>query len=260
VLVACAADALSALDQQFAYQQAATWAQQTIALLDAAGVESPFGLLRRAGEACLLVGNVEHTRTFYQQALEQVATHQARGENIDPFEQIALTVAHARLRVQDGEPEAALPLFEQTRRLALQRGVERDATVVLGDIARLRAQQGEVDEALRLHQEQLAVYERLGDVRERAITLWDIAEIEIGRGNVGEATPLVIEAYQLCDRLNLLEGICIIGMTLGQLLIANDRRDQGLEVLHRSEEGFRRMQRHSEADAVAALITRLGQG
>ena len=61
VLVACAADALSALDQQFAYQRAATWAQQTIALLDAARVESPFGLLRRAGEACLRVGDVEHT-------------------------------------------------------------------------------------------------------------------------------------------------------------------------------------------------------
>ena len=47
-------------------------------------------------------------------------------------------------------------------------------------------------------------------------------------------------------------------MTLGRLLIANDRRDEGLAVLRRSEEGFRRMQLHSDADEVAALITRLG--
>ena len=90
--------------------------------------------------------------------------------------------------------------------------------------------------------------------------MWDIAQIELGRGNVGEAAPLIVEAYQLCDRLNRLEGICVIGMTLGQLLIATDRRDEGLAVLRRSEEGFRRMQRHSEADEVAALIARLGQG
>ena len=90
--------------------------------------------------------------------------------------------------------------------------------------------------------------------------MWAIAQIELGRGNVGEAVPLIVEAYQICDRLNRLEGICVIGMTLGQLLIANDRRDQGLAMLRRSEEGFRRMQRHSEADEVAALITRLGQG
>src|SRR5262249_2067900 len=134
VLVACAADALSALNQQFAYQQAATWAQQTIAVLDAAGAESPFGLLRRAGEACLLVGDVEDTRAFHQRALEQVATRQAHGENIDLFEQSALTLAQARLRMQSGEPEVALPLFEQVQRLALQRGAERDAAVVMGDI------------------------------------------------------------------------------------------------------------------------------
>jgi tetratricopeptide (TPR) repeat protein len=260
VLAACAADALSALDQQFAYQQAATWAQQTIAVLDAAGVESPFGLLRRAGEACLRVGDVEHIRTFYQRALEQVATRQAHGETIDLFEQSALTLAQARLQMQSGEPEAALPLFEQAQRLARQRGAERDATVVMGDIARLRARQGEVEEALRLHQERLAVNRRLSDLDGQASAMWDIAQIELGRDNVREAVPLIVEAYQICDQINRLEGSCAIGMALEQLLIANDRRDQGIEVLHRSEEGFRRMQRHSEADRIAALITRLGQG
>ena len=131
--------------------------------------------------------------------------------------------------------------------------------MTLGDIARLRAQQGEVEEALRLHQERLAVNTHLGDLYEQAATMWDIAQIELGRGNVREAVPLIVEAYQLCDRLNRLEGICVIGMTLGQLLIANDRRDEGLAVLRRSEEGFRSMQRYSEADSVATLISRLGQ-
>ena len=177
VLAACATDALDGLDRRFAYQQAASWAHQAVTILDAAGVEAPFGLLRRAGEACVLVGAVDDTRTFYGRALEQITTRQAHGQAVDPFEHSALVLAQARLLVQSGEPDAALPLFEQARHLALQQRAARNATVVLGDIARLRADKGEVEEALRLHQEELEVYERLGDVRARAVTLGDIARL-----------------------------------------------------------------------------------
>jgi hypothetical protein len=152
-----------------------------------------------------------------------------------------------------GKPLLLVAVYERL-------GDVRARAVTLGDIARLRAQQGEVEEALRLHQERLAVNRRLSNLEGQASAMWDIAQIELGQDNIGQAAPLIVEAYQICDRINRLEGICIIGMTLGQLLIANDRRDQGLAVLRRSEEDFRRMQRHSEADAVAALITRLGQG
>ena len=140
VLATCAAEALDALDRRFSFQQAAAWAQQAITLLDTAGVEVPFGLLRRAGEACVRVGAVEHTRMFYERALEQIATRQAHSQTVDSFEHSALMLAQARLLVQSGEPDAALPLLEQTRHLALQQRAERNAAVVQGEIARLRAQ------------------------------------------------------------------------------------------------------------------------
>jgi tetratricopeptide (TPR) repeat protein len=260
VLAAWAAEALDALDRRFAFQQAAAWAQQAVTLLDTAGVAVPFGLLRRAGEACVRVGAVEHTRIFYERALEQIITRQAHSQTVDSFEHEALMLAQARLLVQSGEPDAALPLLEQTRHLALQQRAERNAAVVLGDIARLRAQKGEVEEALQLHQEQLAVYERLGAPEGKSATLWDIAQIELNRGEVEKAAPRVSEAYQIVDRLDRLDGICVIGVTLGQLLIAAGERDRGLAVLRRSEQGYRRLQRYGGADRVAALIAKIERG
>lgn len=248
------------LEQQFAYQQAATWGQQAIAWLDTAGVEAPLGLLRRAGEVCLTVGAVEDTRAFYDRALAHLNTRQAQGQAVDPFEHGALLLAQARLLAQSGEPAAALPLFEQVRAMALQQGSERNAAVTLGDIARLQAQQGEVETALRLHQERLEVYERLGDVAGKAAALWNIAQIEISRNAWEQAVPRIFEAYQIVDSLGRLDGICIIGVTCGQLLIARGERDDGLAVLRRSEQGYRQLQRPGRAEAVANLITQLEQG
>jgi hypothetical protein len=125
VLASCAAEALDALNRRFAFQQAAAWARQVVTLLDAAGVEVPFGLLRRAGEACIQVGTVENTRMFYERALEQIATRQAHSQPVDAFEHGALMLAQARLLVQSGEPDAALSLFEQTQHLTLQQRAER---------------------------------------------------------------------------------------------------------------------------------------
>ena len=132
--------------------------------------------------------------------------------------------------------------------------------MTLGDIARLRAQKGEVEEALRLQQERLAVYQSLGDLDGQAAALWGIAQIEFSRDDVEKAAPRIIEAYQIVERLGRLDGICVIGVTLGQLLIAAGERDAGLAVLRRSEQGYRRLQRYDDADGVAALIAEIEQG
>jgi len=347
VIEATAANALTWLDRQHEYRQAAAWAQQAMALLDQVGIEPAINLLRRAGEACIPVGEVEAARRFYSRALEQVDVASSMGNHIDAFEHHALVLAQARLLVNSGEPDAALSLFEAAWRWAEQQGNELNAAIVLGDIARLRANKGEVEEALRLHEERIAVYERLGEVRARAVTLgdiarlrankgeveealrlheeelavyerlgevraravtlgdiarlrankgeveealrlheerletnrqlgdldgqaaalWDIAQLELSRNDVAKAAPMIVEAYQLCDHIGRLEGICVIGTTLGQLLIADGQREQGLAVLQRSEQGYRQMQRseqgyrqmqrHRDADQVAALIDQL---
>jgi tetratricopeptide (TPR) repeat protein len=260
VLAACAADALRWLDQQSAFKQAADWGQQAVKILEAAGRKLPLELLRRAGETWVTIGEVEAARAAFGQALDRIKELQEKGSAVDPFEHGAFALAQARLLVQSGKPGVALPFFELAQRLAIKRDSERDAVVVMGDIARLKADKGEVEEALRLQTERLETNRRLGDLDSQAATLWDIAQIELGRGDITKAAPLIAEAYAIVDQTGRLEGICAIGEVFGQILIAAGQREEGLAVLHRSEEGFRRMGRTANAEQIAALIRQLEPG
>jgi hypothetical protein len=139
-------------------------------------------------------------------------------------------------------------------------GEVRERAATLGDIARLKAAKGEVEEALHLQTERLETNRRLGYLDDQAGILWDIAQIELGRGDVAKAAPLITEAYLIVDQIGRLEGICVIGEVFGQILIAAGRREEGLAVLHRSEEGFRRMGCTADAERIAASIRQLEPG
>ena len=201
VLAASAADALAWLHQQFAYRQAADWAQRAVAVLDHAGTEPPLALLRLAGEACVQVGEPEPAREFYARALQQIEARRAAGEKIDQRVWSALLTAHGRLLAQSGEPNLAITVFEQALAIDEALGDRRSRTVTLGDIARLRADKGEVDQALALHQEELQVYEALGDRRSRAATLGDIARLRANKGEVDQALALHQERLQVYEAL-----------------------------------------------------------
>jgi tetratricopeptide (TPR) repeat protein len=159
-----------------------------------------------------------------------------------------------------GEVEEALRLHQERLALFERLGEVLARAATLGDIARLKAAKGEVEEALRLQTERLETNRRLGDLDDQAATLWDIAQIELGRDDVAKAAPLIAEAYAIVDQIGRLEGICAIGEVFGQILIAAGQREEGLAVLHRSEEGFRRMGRTANAERIAALIRQLEPG
>lgn len=89
-------------------------------------------------------------------------------------------------------------------------------------------------------------------------TLWDIARIELSRQDFARAAPLIAEAYQIVDGLGRLDGICTIGVTWGQMLAAAGDRERGLTVLRRSQEGFLKLGRASDAAQVAQLIAAVG--
>jgi tetratricopeptide (TPR) repeat protein len=153
--------------------------------------------------------------------------------------------------------------------------------VTLGDIARILTDKGQVDEALELHRERLAVYEQLGDTRSRAVTLGDIARILRSKGQVDEALELqeerlqvnrgledldgvastlydmallfldekmepqkayesLSQSYEILLEIGRLEGIAMVGVYFGQLHYAHNPQ-QGMEILNRSIEGFKRL-------------------
>jgi hypothetical protein len=89
---------------------------------------------------------------------------------------------------------------------------------------------GEVEEALKLHYEELRVYEDLGDISSKSVTLLDIARIELQR-----------ESYALGLKTRRLDVICCVGIDLGILLCQAGQKEEGLEILNRSKEGFKKL-------------------
>ena len=64
----------------------------------------------------------------------------------------------------------------------------------------------------------------------------------------------------LVGRTGRLDGICVVGERYGQILVANGQREEGLAVLRRSEAGYRKLRRDSDAEQVAGLIRQIEAG
>lgn len=163
----------------------------------------------------------------------------------------------ARIRTAKGEVDAALRLHQESLAVFEALGDKRSRAVSLGEIARIRADQGEVGLALRLHQERLAICQAAGDLWGRANALWSIAQLEIGQRRWTEAYNHLTESYQLNLKLGLLDGICAVGQDLGQFLIARGQREEGIEVLTRSRDGFLKLGKTRPAQQTQALLDRL---
>ncbi|MBL8540129.1 MAG: tetratricopeptide repeat protein, partial [Betaproteobacteria bacterium] len=144
--------------------------------------------------------------------------------------------------------EEQLPVYERL-------GDVREKAVTMGKIADILHDRGQLDEALRIRtEEQLPVYERLGDQEGIANVLWKIARVELGAQQYQEAYEHLARSYDILLKLGRLDGICMVGLDLGQLLCAAGQRDQGLVILRRSEEGFRKLQWNEQAERTAELI------
>jgi tetratricopeptide (TPR) repeat protein len=238
IVAACAADAVAGLDKKFQYQAAADLGNLAIPLLEAEGVALPLDLLRRTGEACVTVGEVDRASDCYGRGLERLETLRTEGEETDPLMEAALLVAHARLLERRGHPEEAMGHLERAADLTRAAGSERDTAVTMGYIARLKAIKGEVDEALRLHQEKLKICERLGDVRSHAIALGDIAWLKADKGEVDEALHLHQEKLKICERLgDVRERVVTLG-NIARFKAAKGEVDEALRLLDGTLDAF----------------------
>ncbi|NQV99495.1 MAG: hypothetical protein HQ483_07340, partial [Rhodospirillales bacterium] len=120
---------------------------------------------------------------------------------------------------------------------------------------------GELDEALRICQEEvLPVYEGLKDVREISVTLFKIANIHIHKNEYDEAEPLIARAYDITDKLDLLDGIGAVGEVYGQFLVNAGAREQGLEVLGRAADAFATLKKPDQEKHVRDLIEQIEGG
>jgi len=163
------------------------------------------------------------------------------------------------IRAAKGEVDAALQLH--TERLGIFEGLgdKRSRAVTLGDTARIRARKGEVDAALQLHTERLGIFEGLEDQAEIAHTLWSIAQIELQQKQFREAFEHLFKSYEINQKLGRLDGICYVGLDLGQLLCAAGQPEAGRGILTRSREGFRKLGQAEMVNLAQALIDRYSE-
>ncbi|MFO1205936.1 MAG: hypothetical protein U1E63_09470 [Burkholderiales bacterium] len=148
--------------------------------------------------------------------------------------------------------EEQLPVYERL-------GDVRSRAVTMGKIADILQTRGELDDALRIRREdQLPIYERLGDQEGVANALWSIARIEREKKNFSDACRHLARAYSMLDGLGRVDGRAIVGVDLGQLLYESGEREQGLTILRRSEDDFRRLHSQTRAEQTAKLIRRIG--
>ena len=195
-------------------------------------------------------GELDHAQREFQRAVElfdQAGFEReavvVRGDIADVFYRRGELDEALRIR-----REEELPVFERL-------GDVRERAVTWGNIADVLFARGELDEALRIRrEEQLPVFERLGDVDGVAAALWGLAQIDLARGDIEAAAPRIAEAWQLLVQLGRADGIAVVGGIYGELLIAGEQRDAGIEVLRMSSEAYRKHGRHSEADEIAARV------
>ncbi len=62
------------------------------------------------------------------------------------------------------------------------------------------------------------------------------------------------ESYQINLHLDRLDGICVVGVDLGQLLCRAGQAEEGLKILHRSYEGFKQLGQMQDAEHVQRLM------
>ena len=196
-------------------------------------------------------GEVDEALKLHQ---EELTVYQALGDQRSR----AVTLGGiARIKVSKGEVDEALKLHQDRLTMFQALGDQRSRAVTLGDIARIKVSKGEVDEALKLHQDRLTVFQALGDVGEKAHTLWSIAQIEMQKQDYPNAFPHLQESYAILLKLGRLDGIIYVGLDLGQLLCAGGENEEGMAILSRSRDGFRKLGQEGQARQVQALLDSL---
>jgi len=116
-----------------------------------------------------------------------------------------------------------------------------------------------VDAAVQLQNERLAVNHELGDQDGIAAATYDLAQIEIQQEKWPEAFEHLAEAYDIFNKIGRLDFICTVDSSLGLLLCRAGQREQGLQMLTRSRDGFAKLGLQDHAKQTEAIIAHFSQ-
>lgn len=139
-------------------------------------------------------GNIEEAEKLLQRSL---VLFESIDNLEDKLEGRATVLSNlASVRVQKGDFEGALSLWNEDLEISECIGDIQGEAVTLDNIARVRAQQGDVKEALRLWNEVLERFRRTGDLRGEAATLIIMASFAEETGDRFRQLELNLQAVQ----------------------------------------------------------------
>ncbi|WP_265296472.1 tetratricopeptide repeat protein [Streptomyces sp. SHP 1-2] len=154
-------------------------------------------------------------------------------ERIGDTREAAITWGQiANVLEQRGEVEEALRIRREVQLPVFERiGDTREAAITWGQIANILEQRGEVEEAVEMQLKRLEVNEQLSDIDGIAAASWDLARIDLSRQDRQAAEPRLVRSFQLFVNLQRADGIAVVGIRLGQVLLARGVHAQARQVL-----------------------------
>jgi tetratricopeptide (TPR) repeat protein len=123
--------------------------------------------------------------------------------------------------------DICLPAFERS-------GNVREMAVCWHRIADVAFQRGHYDEAARLQRKVLDATRQLADLDGIAAATWDLARIDLARGDDHAAIAPMMESFTINRHLQRPDGMAIVGMSLGELLLEAGQADRARPVLAES--------------------------
>ncbi|MDH3662462.1 MAG: tetratricopeptide repeat protein [Alphaproteobacteria bacterium] len=208
--------------------------------------------LRRA-ERDIKRGEIEQAERGLQDAAATFKT-------ADEERMFAITQGQiADIMVSRGELDEALRIRKEEQLPVLTRlGDVREIAITQGQIADILVRRGEPDEAIKLQNERLETNRRLDDPDGIAAAQWDLAQIELSQERINDAVPRVVEAYTLFEKLGRVDGIAVVGVLFGQILMAGGQQEKGRAVLEKSIWAFQKLGQAEKAKQVQALLDQIG--
>jgi hypothetical protein len=69
-----------------------------------------------------------------------------------------------------------------------------------------------------------------------------------------QAAEHLARSYAIFTQIGRLDGICMVGMVLGQILCAMGKKSEGLQILRRSRDGFLQLGQNALAQQAQKMI------
>jgi len=104
---------------------------------------------------------------------------------------------------------------------------------------------------------QLQAARQRDDYATIAQLLWKLAQYDLQRDDVPMALSRLLESYELNQRLGRLDGVCAVGLVVGQMLASGGQWQRGREVLVEVREGFRKLGQPRGQQQAEKLIAKI---